>query len=69
MPRRLWGLPTRAAFPIEQKGTVICFYTLLGILKDSQERAIPEVYLKAMFLWKGGNPQLISAAVPRQVVY
>lgn len=69
MPRRLRGLPTRTALPIEQKGTVICIYTPLGILKDSQEGAVPEVYLKATFLWKGRNPQLISAAVPRQIVY
>lgn len=54
---------------MEQKGTVICIYTPLGILKDSQEGAIPKVYLKATFLWKGGKPQLISAAAPRQIVY
>jgi len=35
MPKKAEGTCRRAAFPIEQKGPIICIYTPLDILKDS----------------------------------
>lgn len=63
--RKAAGPPHKGSLSMEQKGTVICIYTPLGLLKGSQQGAIPKVYLKATFLGKGGKPQFISAAAPR----